>query len=130
MPIKTLAMSVLKPYIIHSSIVERNLMSADDNSRNSSKNNRADELSPAYAVALGYDQEKHNAPVVLAKGQGEVAERIIRIALDNDIEIHQDADLLQILKAVDIDAEIPVEAFAAVAEIISYIYRQNAKTAE
>ena len=46
---------------------------------------------------------------------------------ENDIEIRQDADLLQILKAVNINQEIPVEAFAAVAEIISYIYQQNAK---
>lgn len=65
--------------------------------------------------------------VVLAKGQGQIAEKIIQIALDNNIEIRRDEDLLQILKAVDINEEIPVEAFAAVAEIISYIYQQNGK---
>ena len=81
-----------------------------------------------YAVALGYDQNKDNAPVVLAKGAGEIAQKIIKIAEENGIEIRQDADLLQILKAVDINEEIPVEAFAAVAEIISYIYSQNAKS--
>lgn len=90
-------------------------------------NNPAAGLSPEYAVALGYDQAKHNAPVVLAKGQGQIAAKIIEIALDQGIEIRQDADLLQILKAVDINEEIPIEAFAAVAEIISYIYQQNAK---
>ena len=47
----------------------------------------------------------------------------MQIALDEGIEIHQDADLVQILKAVDIDSEIPLEAFGAVAEIISYIYK-------
>ena len=41
--------------------------------------------------------------------------------------IRRDADLVQILKAVDIDEEIPVEAFAAVAEIISYVYQVNNK---
>ena len=65
--------------------------------------------------------------VFLAKGQGQIAEKIIQIALDNNIEIRRDEDLLQILKAVDINEEIPVEAFAAVAEIISYIYQQNGK---
>lgn len=78
-------------------------------------------------VALGYDRQKNSAPVVLAKGQGQIAEKIIQIALDNNIEIRRDEDLLQILKAVDINEEIPVEAFAAVAEIISYIYQQNGK---
>ena len=102
-------------------------MSDPKNSSNRTKNNRQSEFSPDYAVALGYDKDKHNAPTVLAKGQGQIAEKIIQIALDNDIEIHQDADLLQILKAVDINEEIPVEAFAAVAEIISYIYQQNGK---
>ena len=53
--------------------------------------------------------------------------RVQQIAIDNNIEIRKDEDLLQILKAVDINEEIPVEAFAAVAEIISYIYQQNGK---
>ena len=57
-----------------------------------------------------------------------IAQKIIKIAEENGIEIRQDADLLQILKAVDINEEIPVEAFAAVAEIISYIYQKNAQS--
>jgi len=85
------------------------------------------DFSPDYAVALGYEKDKHNAPIVLAKGQGEIAERIVRLAEDNGIEIRQDADLVQILKAVDINEEIPLEAFAAVAEIIAYVYQQNGK---
>ena len=89
--------------------------------------NEDDALSPDYAVALGYDMNKDNAPKVVAKGQGHIAQKIVQIALDEGIEIHQDADLLQILKAVDIDSEIPLEAFGAVAEIISYIYKANGK---
>ena len=80
-----------------------------------------------YAVALGYEQDKNTAPVVLAKGQGEIASKIIALAEENGIEIKKDADLLQILKSVDINQEIPIEAFAAVAEILSYIYNKNAK---
>ena len=100
-------------------------MSEKHNTPKNISDNQDLDLSTDYAVALGYDQNKHNAPVVLAKGQGHVAEKIIQIAIDQGIEIRQDADLLQILKAVDIDEEIPVEAFAAVAEIISYIYQKN-----
>ena len=102
-------------------------MPEQDSSRKNKKDNADFGLSPDYAVALGYDPASGRAPTVLAKGQGHVAEKIIQIAIDEGIEIRQDADLIQILKAVDIDAEIPIEAFAAVAEIISYIYRQNAK---
>ena len=90
-------------------------MSASDDNIKTAENNADESLSPAYAVALGYDPARHNAPTVLAKGQGQIAEKIIQIALDEGIEIHRDADLIQILKAVDIDSEIPLEAFAAVA---------------
>ncbi len=102
-------------------------MSTKDNNQTENKNNDEEKLSPAYAVALGYNPLKDDAPKVLAKGQGDIAEKIIQIALDEGIEIHRDADLIEILKAVDIDQEIPVEAFAAVAEIISYIYKANAR---
>lgn len=106
-------------------------MSNSDNSTSANKNNETSSFSTEdtgkYAVALGYNQEKDNAPIVLAKGQGDIADKIISIAEENGIEIKQDADLLQILKAVDINQEIPIEAFTAVAEILSYIYQQNAK---
>ena len=102
-------------------------MSEQDDNRKKQELNADLELSSKYAVALEYDMQKNSAPVVLAKGQGQIAEKIIQIALDNNIEIRRDEDLLQILKAVDINEEIPVEAFAAVAEIISYIYQQNGK---
>lgn len=98
-----------------------------DNNTFKNTNNQDDAFSTSYAVALGYEPSKENAPKVLAKGQGHVAEKIIQIALDEGIEIRQDEDLLQILKAVDIDSEIPMEAFAAVAEIISFIYRANSQ---
>ncbi len=104
-------------------------MSKGNNSTFENKGNVGNGFSTGedYAVALGYDREKDTAPKVLAKGQGEIANKIIEIAKANNIEIRQDADLLQILKAVDINQEIPLEAFAAVAEIISYIYQQNGK---
>ena len=102
-------------------------MSDFDNKPKKQTDNQDLNLSTDYAVAVGYNPENNSAPVVLAKGQGHVAEKIIQIAIDKGIEIRKDEDLLQILKAVDIDEEIPIEAFSAVAEIISYIYQQNGK---
>ena len=96
-------------------------MSEQDDSRKQNKDNGADALSTDYAVALGYDHTKQAAPKVLAKGQGPIAQKIVQIAIDEGIEIRRDADL------VHIDEEIPVEAFAAVAEIISYVYQVNNK---
>ena len=102
-------------------------MSKSDNSKIENDNNKHLTLSPDYAVALQYDMEQHNAPVVIAKGQGEIAQKIIEIAKEKEIEIRQDKDLVQILKTVDINEEIPLEAFYAVAEIISYVYKVNGK---
>lgn len=75
------------------------------------------------AVALRYDPEREEAPRIVAGGEGFIAEQIIRIALNHGITIRQDADLIEILDKLEIDALIPLEAFAAVAEILSYIYR-------
>ena len=75
-------------------------MSERDNNRKKTELNADLELSSKYAVALGYDINTNNAPTVLAKGQGQIAEKIIQIAIDNNIEIRKDEDLLQILKAV------------------------------
>lgn len=102
-------------------------MSEKDIKERLTNSNQENSLSTDYAVALGYEPEKDKAPKVLAKGQGQIAQKIIQIAIEEGIEIKKDADLLQILKAVDIDSEIPIEAFSAVAEIISYIYQQNGK---
>lgn len=64
---------------------------------------------------------------MVATGEGFIAEQIVRIALDNGITVHKDSDLVEILSKLDIDALIPVEAFAAVAEILSYIYRTQGR---
>lgn len=77
------------------------------------------------AVALGYDPSRQNAPKVVAKGQDAIAEQIVKIARENDVAIRQDADLVRLLSAVELDTEIPVEAFVAVAEILAYVYRNQ-----
>lgn len=76
---------------------------------------------------MRYESEKEDAPRVVATGEGFIADQIVRIALDNGITVHKDSDLVEILSKLDIDALIPVEAFAAVAEILSYIYRTQGR---
>lgn len=79
------------------------------------------------AVALKYDKEKSDAPLVSAKGKGYIAEQIIALAKENKIEIREDADLAVLLSKIEVDSPIPFEAYAAVAEILSYIYKTNDK---
>ncbi len=75
------------------------------------------------AVALKYDQAKMNAPKVVAKGLNEVALRIKAIALKNDIIIVENPPIAQSLyKQAQIDKEIPIELYEAVAKILSYVY--------
>lgn len=74
------------------------------------------------AVALKYDIEKDNAPKVTAKGKGETASNIIKIAKENNIPIKKDEDLIELLSQIDIDKEIPSSMYRAVAEIFSFIY--------
>ena len=77
------------------------------------------------AVALQYDRDSDSAPKVIAGGRGAVAEQILQIAFAQGVRVREDADLAQMLSAIDLDSEIPVEAFAAVAEILVYVYRAN-----
>jgi len=77
------------------------------------------------AVAISYQPSSDQAPRVVAKGQGWLAQQIIEIAAANGIEVREDADLAQILAQVDVDSEIPLEAFTLVAEILSYVYQKN-----
>ena len=77
------------------------------------------------AVALGYAPEAEHAPRVFAAGRGAIAEQILNVAFAQGIKVREDADLVQLLAAVDVDSEIPIEAFAAVAEILVYVYRAN-----
>ena len=61
----------------------------------------------------------------MASGHGFLAEKILQVAFAHGVKVREDADLVEILAAVDIDSEIPVEAFIAVAEILRYVYAAN-----
>jgi len=77
------------------------------------------------AAALQYDQSKHEAPVMLAKGSGAVAEKIIALAKEHDIPLQRDPELMQILMKLEINQEIPENVFHAVAEILAMVYKAN-----
>ena len=78
------------------------------------------------AVAISDQKKRGTGPQVVASGHGSVAEQILQLAWANNIKVREDADLVEILSAIDVESEIPIEAFAAVAEILSYVYRANA----
>ena len=82
------------------------------------------------AAALQYDQLINNAPKIVAKGEGSVAQNIIKIAQDNDLPIKKDEDLIELLSKLDIDKEIPTDMYKAVAEIFSFIYGITNKNKE
>lgn len=78
------------------------------------------------AVALEFDEAVASAPRIVASGKGTVAEQIIAIAEEHGITIREDADLAGILSVLEVDSVIPLEAYAAVAEILAYVYKKNA----
>ncbi len=75
------------------------------------------------AAALKYEKFKNNAPKIVAKGKGYIAEKIIEIAKENNIPIKEDPDLIEMLYKLDIYEEIPEELYKVVAEIFAYIYK-------
>jgi flagellar biosynthesis protein len=79
------------------------------------------------AVALKYDQKKDKSPRVIAKGRGNIAEKIIDIAKEHNVPLYEDKNLIQILEALDLETEIPPELYRAVAEVLAFIYRLNGK---
>lgn len=80
----------------------------------------------AKAVAIQFDREQDDAPRVIASGQGSIAEQIMNVAFERGIKVREDAELVEILSLVDVDCPIPLEAFAAVAQILTYVYEANA----
>lgn len=77
------------------------------------------------AVALKYRPRADNAPKVIAKGKGKVAEKIIKIAREHNIHIEDDPDLIEVLSQLDINREIPPELYVVVAELLAFVYSLN-----
>ena len=76
------------------------------------------------AIAIkGGGRGSADLPRVVASGRGAIAEQILEIAFAQGVKVRTDADLAEILSAIEVDSEIPLEALATVAEILSYVYR-------
>lgn len=80
------------------------------------------------AVAIQYDPEEMAAPIVAAKGAGVIAERIRRLALEHGIPVVEKKPLAQALyRDVDVGQPIPEDKYAAVAEVLAYVYQLKGK---
>jgi flagellar biosynthesis protein len=79
------------------------------------------------AAALKYDHQKNKAPKVIAKGRGDIAEKIIEVAKAHNVPLYEDKNLVQLLEALELESEIPPELYRAVAEVLAFIYRLNGK---
>lgn len=76
-----------------------------------------------YAVAIKYDAETAKAPIVLAKGEDYLAQKIKEAAKEHQVEIVENKPLARMLYAnVDIGQEIPPELYQAVAEVLAMVY--------
>ncbi|MDA8053120.1 MAG: EscU/YscU/HrcU family type III secretion system export apparatus switch protein [Deltaproteobacteria bacterium] len=82
------------------------------------------------ASALRYDKEKENAPILVAKGKGKVAEKIIDIANKENIPVIENKALADILDKLDIYDEIPPELYRVVAQLFAFIYKLNEKASD
>lgn len=79
------------------------------------------------AVALKYDMDEDAAPKVVAKGQGEVAKKIVEQAQEHEIPVYKDEKLAGQLAAMEIDDYIPEELYEAVAQILVFIAKVDGR---
>ncbi len=77
------------------------------------------------AVALKYDTNKNNAPVIIASGSGYIADKVVEIAEESGVPVYKDDSLSVLLSQLDIGSEIPEELFSSIVDI--YIYFLNFK---
>jgi len=83
------------------------------------KNSTSDNKT-SKAAALKYDGE--NAPTLVAKGEGLLAQEIVSIAQQNEVHVHYDPLLLDVLSRLELGDEIPEDLYIAVAKIIAFAY--------
>ena len=81
-------------------------------------------------AAIRYSPDKNKAPSIVALGKGEVAEKIIETALDNDVPIYEDKNLAHTLNALRIGDEIPPELYEVVAQILVFVSKVDSKYGE
>jgi flagellar biosynthesis protein len=77
------------------------------------------------AVSIEEGGGGKGAPKITAAGRGKIAEQILQLAYENGVKVREDSALAEMLAKIELDSPIPSEAFIAVAEILSYVYRAN-----
>jgi len=82
---------------------------------------------PPVAVALHYDGA--GAPRVVAKGGGDVAERILEVAREHGVPLHEDPGMARALARLELGDEIPRPLYQAVAEVLAFALRLSGRDA-
>lgn len=77
------------------------------------------------AAALKYDVQKDAAPRITASGRGFIAEKILQLANEHNVPVHEDPELAEILTGLPVGSAIPPELYRAVAEILAWVYQMN-----
>jgi flagellar biosynthetic protein FlhB len=81
-----------------------------------------------YAVAIRYEPTERDAPYVIAKGEGYLAQKIKDVARENKIEIYENKPVARMLyHNVEIGESVPPELYQAVAEILAFVYHLQGK---
>lgn len=79
----------------------------------------------AVAVAIEGGDGAVELPKITAAGRGKIAEQILQLAFARGVKVREDAVLAEMLAKIELDSPIPSEAFMAIAEILTYVYRAN-----
>jgi len=91
-------------------------------------NEENDNKKPQTAVALKYEGD--TAPMVVAKGEGQLADKIIEIAKEHGVALYKDSELVKLLSRLDLNEEIPNNLYHAVAAVLAFVYRLNGTAGE
>lgn len=97
----------------------------DDGSEKRINSHKIPDRKVAVAVADTGGGAGGDLPHVTAAGRGALADQIIQLAFDHGVRVREDSALAQMLATVELDTPIPSDAFIAVSEILSYVYKAN-----
>lgn len=104
--------------------------SIETNNKGRMENESKNKNTRQKAVALEQKEGRNDIPRITATGSGENAEKILRLAFDNDVKVRKDEELVEILSKYEVDSIIPLEALNVVSEILCHVYRENIKLDE
>ncbi len=90
-----------------------------------SNNHESSNYEKRRAVALRYRQDEDNAPAVAASGEARIADKIIEIAREHGVPVHQNREVAEALMDLKLGEEIPVELYEAVAAILAFVFQAD-----